>query len=184
MSDTDSLAAFLHLDDPNKSGAAAKSLQSSNELKNIRNLPAPLRRPAADAVMWAAKALLRDSVSGVIATAWGKFRDLERFMSAPPEEVNTFNLREHEIALKRTPSAELLLNNTPSGIMLEFELKLALTLASAALRIQNRRIIGAEFGALSGGGSLSLGRATIAERSTKPFKLPARIAFNPGVAIG
>jgi hypothetical protein len=184
MSDTDTLAAFLHLDDDAKAKARAKALRESGELTQLRGLPAPLRTPAADAIVWTAKALLRDPVSGVIGEAWGKLRDIQRFLNAPPDEVNTFTLQHHEIALARTPTVELTLNEAPSGIVLQFELKIALTLASAALRIQNRRIIGAEFGDLRGGGSFSLGRATIAERKTAPFRLPAKLNFRPGVAIG
>lgn len=183
MSDADTIAAFLHLDEDARAKAGAKALQESGELKAMKALPAPLRTSAADAIVWTAKALLRDPVSGVIANAWGKLRDVQKFLNAPPDEVNTFTLRDHEIALARTPSLELMLNNTPSGIVLQFELKIALTLTSAALRIQNKRIIGAEFGALQGGGTFSLGRATIAERKTKEFRLPARLDFNPGAPI-
>lgn len=184
MSDTDSLACFLHLETEIQTRAAAQKLRVSGALKGERDLPAPLRTPAADAIVWAAKALLRDPVSGVIGQAWGKLRDLDRFMRAPPEEVNTFTLQDHEIALSRTPSVELTLNEAPSGIVLQFELKIALVLTSAALRIQNRRIIGAECGDLRGAGSFSLGRATIAERKSAPFRLPAKLAFTPGVVLG
>ncbi len=184
MSDTDTLAAFLQLDTEADAQAAVRKLRESRALKSARDLPAPLRLPAADAIVWAAKALLRDPVSGVIGQAWGKLRDVQRFMNAPPEEVNTFTLQDHEIALSRTPSVELTLNDAPSGIVLRFELKIALVLTSASLRIQNRRIIGAECGDLRGSGSFNLGRATIAERKSAPFRLPARLAFTPGVALG
>lgn len=184
MTSADTLSAFLHLDDEARAKNGAKALRESGEMKRLRGLPAPLRAQAADAIVWTAKALLRDSVSGLIGQAWGKLRDMQRFMSAAPEETHSFTLHDHEIALARTPSVELVLNGAPSGIVLQFELKIALTLTSAALRIQNRRIIGAECGELRGGGSFSLGRATIAERKSAPFQLPARLAFSPGVALG
>lgn len=179
----DTLSAYLGLDDPKKVKAAAKTLESAPELARAQALPGALRSSAADAIIWCAKAVLNGSVSGVMGDAWSKTRELQRFLSAPAGQVNEFTLHSHEIALSRTPSLELVLNNVPTGITLRFEVKVGLTLTSAKLKIMDGRITAAEFGEAQGAGSLSLGRATIIERKTSKVELPTRLAFTPGIPL-
>lgn len=183
MSDARTLNEFFHLDDPTRARAAARALQRSPELREAQVLPAPLRGPAAEAIVFTAKALLTDPVSGIIGSAWGKLRDLHRFVNAPPGEINEFSLHDHEIALSRTPSIDLVLNGAPTGIQLRFELKVGLSISGAALRIQDARIVGASIGKVRGMGAFNLGRASLVERKTEVFRLPANLTFTPGVAL-
>lgn len=179
----DTLSAFFGLDDPARVRASSRALQNAPEIKRASMLPAALRGPAADAIMLAAKTLLSDPISGVIVGAWSKLRDLDRFRSAPAGELNEMTLHEHEIALARKPSIELVLNGAPTGVQLNFELKVGLTLEGAVLKFRDARIIGADISRLRGGGSFSLGQVTIAERKTESYRLPGKLAFNPGVTF-
>lgn len=180
MSDT--IADFFGLNDPAQAQQGAEALQNSPDFAG-GSLPEPLRAKAATALIWAAKAMLRDPLSGVLGEGWGKVTELQKFDTAPPDEINTFSLQSHEIALSRQPSIELDVNGAPSGIIFAFELKLGFTVESAELRIQQRRIIGAQFGGLRGGGTLSLGRATILKRETAQVQLPAQVEFDPGIRV-
>jgi hypothetical protein len=178
----DTLAAFMGLEEPQTLQASARALQQTGVL-NTRAVPSRLRAAAADAIMWSAKAMLRDPVSGVIADAWGKLGDLQRFDSAPADEINTYTVNEHEIALTRQPTLELEINGVPCGLTLQFEFKAGFHLEGAVLKVQNKTIIGAEFGGLRGAGALSCGNAVIVERKTEPVRLPSTLTFKPGVAI-
>lgn len=183
MSEADTLEAFFGLDNPARAKASARALQSAQELREVRALPAAMRAPAADAIVWTAKALLKDSVSGVIGSAWTKLKEVQEAINAPADERKEITLAAHEIALSRTPSVDLVINGAPTGIALEFELKIALIITSAAAQIQNAHIVGATLGKVSGGGSLSLGRATLAERKTEIVRLPSRLTFEPAIAL-
>jgi hypothetical protein len=179
----DTLTAFFQLDDPARAKASARALQRAPELKGARNVSAALRGPAAEAIVWTAKTLLDHPVSNIIGEAWGKWRDLQRFANAPPDQTHELALHGHDIALKRKPSVELVLAGVPTGVLLQFELKVALSVEGALLKIQGGRIIGADVGNVRGAGSFSCGKVTIAERKTAPFKLPGRFTFSPGIAI-
>ncbi|MGE0740102.1 MAG: hypothetical protein AB7O98_02075 [Hyphomonadaceae bacterium] len=181
--DAYTLRAFFGLDDPKREQDAAKALQNSAELRGVRGLPGALRAPAANAIVMTAKALLSDPVSGLICNAWTKAAELQRFIKAPPDQINEFTLHEHEVALSRAPSVDLVVNGAPTGVQLRFELKVALSIASASLRIQNAHIVGATLGKVRGGGSFSLGRATLVERKTELVRLPAELTFNPGARL-
>ena len=181
----ETLATFLHYDETAHRNDAA--LRNARDIRQAGAIPAALRGPAADAMLQGARALLDSPLADVIGAAWGKldtllgFRDTQKY---PPDKINDFVLHEHEIALKRTPSVELVLNGAPTGVQLQFELKIALTIASAVLKIQNARIVGADLGKVHGGGSFSCVEVTLAERKTSAVRLPGKLTFAPGVAIG
>lgn len=174
------LMDFLRFNDPAEARRGAQALNAAPELAP---LPAPLRPKAADALVWSIRAVLRDPLTNVIGAGWSRLNELQKFDEADAEQVNTFALHEHEIALTRQPAIEIDVNGAPSGVKLTFELKIALSIKSAELRIQNKRIIGAQFAGVKGNGALSLGSATIAERETAPVKLPAQLNFSPGLKI-
>ncbi len=182
---TETLATFLRYED-----AARRNASSVREMRDLRNanaIGAALREPAADAILATARLLLDSHLVDVIGAAWGKldtllaFRDTTKY---PPDKISDFVLHEHEIALRRTPSVELVVNGAPTGVHLPFELKIGLTIGSAVLKIQNARIVGAEIGKAHGGGSFSCAEVTLAERKTGAVRLPGKLTFAPGVAIG
>lgn len=182
MSD-ESLSGFLGLDDAQQTQAAARELVKSPEIARASGIPAPFRKAAADAVIWTAKTLFDTPLSNVLTDAWSTYRELKSAINAPPGQVSDFALHDHEIALSRQPSAEIVINGAPTGVVLQFELKIALKLASAVLKLRDGAIIGADLGKLTGSGSVKCGRAVIAKRDTSSVRLPGTLAFNPGVPL-
>lgn len=178
------LANFLRLDEPAQARVSAKRLENAPELKKAHMLPAALRGPAADAIIWCAKNLLDEPITNTIGGGWSKLRELDRYRGAPPDQTNELTLHEHEIALARQPGLDLVLNGVSTGVQLKFELKLGFTIESALIKVKGGRVIGAELGKVHAGGSFSLGKVTIAERKTESFRLPGRIALSPGIVIG
>jgi len=145
-----------------------------------------VRASTADSLVEAGRELLNTPITNVFADAWLTRRDLKRFADPnayPPGQVNEYPLVAHEIALSRTPQVELVINGAPTGLMFDFELKLALEIKSVILKIQGGRIIGARVSDFRGSGSFSCADITLAERKTETFRLPGAVNFSPGVTI-
>ena len=181
----ETLATFLRYEAAaRRNGAALRNARGINQSNAI---PAGLRGAAGDAMLESASALLDSPLVEVIGAAWGKldtllgFRDTSRY---PPDQISDFVLHDHEIALRRTPSVELEVNSVPTGVQLQFELKIGLTIESAILKIQNARIVGADLGKVHGSGAFSCAEVTLAERNTGAVRLPGKLVFAPGVTIG
>ena len=92
-------------------------------------------------------------------------------------------MHEHEISLARKPAVELLINGAPTGITLEFEMKMALTVSSAVLKVKNGQIVAANLGKVKGHGVINCIGATLAKRETSSFKMPGKLTFDPGIAV-
>lgn len=185
--DVETLADFFGVADDAKSardGAIALAKASKEALRDA--LPAGLRDAAAGSVMQSARGLLNSPISGILGDAWKTARDLERFCDPrqfPPDKLAEYTLAEHELALKRNPLIEVMLDGAPTGLKLKFELKLALAVMSAVLKIQNGRIMGARIGDCRGGGKYSCTSVTLAERKTGKIRLPGTISFGQGIPI-
>lgn len=179
----ETLAGYFRLDDPQQVEVSARALAQSEALQGRSWLPANLREHAAKAIIWALKNLLDDPVSETIAKAWTKARELKKFADAPADQINELTLHEHDIALVRKPSLELVLNGAPTGLKVEFEMKIGLVVEGALIKVQKRRIIGAKLAKVLGSGSVSCGKITIAERKTGAVTLPGDLTLAPGVAI-
>lgn len=182
MSD-ETLSGFFGLDDAQKAEANARAMAQSAEIAKERGIPPGFRKAAADAAIWTLKTVLDTPVSNLLADAWSTHRDLKGAINAPAGQVSDFTLHDHEIALSRKPSAEIVINGAPTGVVLEFELKLAINIDSATLKIRDGAIVGCQIGKIKGAGSVKCGKATLAKRETSSVKLPATLTFNPGVAL-
>lgn len=177
---------LLGLDDAARKEAATTSLARSGRLIASKVIPGALRQAAAASLIDASIAVLNSPIAEVLGDAWTKARELHAFTDAskyPPDQVNEYTIAKHDISLKRNPAIELVLDGAPTGLQLEFELKISLVVLSAQLRIQAGRVIGARVGDFQGAGSYSCGEAKLIERKTSPFKLPGDLSFAPGVAI-
>ncbi len=153
---------------------------------NIDTITPIVRAAAADGLVGAGRELLSSPITDLLADAWTTRKDLKRFADPnayPPEQVNEYPLVGHEIALKRNPQVDVIINGVSTGLKFIFELKLALTIKSATLRIQGGRVIGARVGDFQGSGSFSCGDVTLAERKTSTFRLPGAVSFGQGFAI-
>lgn len=182
MSD-ETLSGFFSLDDERGAEARARALSQSPAIARARGIPPAFRKAAADACIWTLKNVLNTPLSRVFADAWSTHRELKSALNAPPGQVSDFALHSHEIALSRTPSTEIVINGAPTGAMLEFEIKLALNIDSAVLKIRDGAIVGCELGKTRGAGSVKCGKVTVAKRETSSVRLPATLMFNPGVAL-
>jgi hypothetical protein len=127
--------------------------------------------------------LLKDPVSETLAKAWGKTRELKAAAEAPADRISEVPLHEHDIALVRKPSIELVLNGAPTGLQFEFELKAGLVVEGAVVKVQARRIVGAQLSRVLGSGSISCGKVTLVERKSGSVALPGELSFAPGIAI-
>ncbi len=183
MSDDTTIAGFLCLDEPAQLEASKRALRQSQEISRGGASLRGAQAAATDAILDAAKSMLDSPLVNVLGGAWGKWRDLQRYAMAPADETHEVTLHEHEIALSRKPSVDLLIDGAPTGLQLQFELKLALTISGAILKVQGGHIVSADFGNVRGGGSFSCGKVTLAKRETSPVQIPGNVAFNPGVAI-
>lgn len=180
------LAALLGIDDRARAEASATALSRSGKFVAARVLAGPLRRAAAASLIDASVALLQSPLAEILGDAWTKARDIAKFSDArkyPPDEINEVALGGHEIALKRKPTLDVLLDGAATGVTVECELKLKLEMKSVMLRIQGGRIVGARVGDFLGAGSYACASVTLAERKTSPFRLPGDLAFNPGMEL-
>lgn len=183
--EVDTIASFFGADANTRRNAEALAKKAAKRMRE--DIPAALRGDAAMSVIGAGRALLDSPMATILGDAWKTADDLHRFCDQsayPPDQISEYTLHQHEIALKRNPKVEAVLNGAPTGFKLEFELKLALTIMSAVLRIQAGRIIGARVGDCRGGGKYSCSSITLAERKTSNFRMPGAITFSPGMPLG
>jgi hypothetical protein len=159
------------------------SLTQANALKAAKGLPAAMRGDAAEALVQTGRTLLNSPFVDILAEAWQTRRDIRRYRDAkqyPADQIHEYALVGHDISLKRTPKVELLVNGAPSGVIVEFELKLALDISAAHLKIQNARIIGARVGEFQGKGSFTCATVSLFERKSATFRLPGAVTLaNP-----
>jgi len=179
-------AALLGLDDRSRAQAGATALARAGKLASSRLIAGPLRQAAAASLIDASAALLQSPLADILGGAWKKAHEIAQYADPrkhPPEQIAEVALGGHEIALKRQPALDVLLDGAPTGLTVACELKLKLEMKSVLLRIQGGRIVGARVGDFFGGGSYSCAGVTLAERKTSPFRLPGDIAFAPGIAL-
>ena len=182
----DTLAGLLGLDNAAGVRDAARAVARNSKIVAARGVPAPLREAAAASLIDTGCALLNSPLAGVLGDAWTRARDLHAFTDPskyPPGQVHEYTLAHHDIDLKRTPAVELTLDGAPTGVKLEFELKLTLAVLSAVLQIRDARIIGARVGDFNGAGKYSCVGVTLAERKTSPFRLPGAVSFGQGLPL-
>lgn len=183
--EVDTIASFFGVD-ARDAHRNASDLAKKARRDIARAVPAPLRGEAAMSMVEGARALLDSPLAQILGEAWKVSKDLEKFCDRslyPPGMTSEYTLTQHELALKRRPEIELVLDGAPTGFKLAFELKLALNVMSAILRIQDGRIIGARVGECRGNGKYSCSSVTLAERKTGNFRLPASISFSPGLPL-
>jgi hypothetical protein len=178
---TETLASFVGFSGAN---AQAAIIARARGLKRTGTVPVDMRDAVAHTVAIDARKLLESPLIDLIGEAWAKAEKLAQLRDPNDATVREAVLKEHEISLKREPALELTLSGAPTGLEFPFQLKIGLKIASAVVRVQNARIIGAALGNVRGQGSLKVFDATLAERKTSAVALPGEVTFSPGVAIG
>lgn len=138
-----------------------------------------------DSLAESIKGLLNTPLADVIGVAWGKTRDLLEYCDKakhPPAEIAIVPLSKHTIESTHKPYVDILINGAPKG-RIDFELRIALTIESATLKVQNGRIWEIRTGECKAEGSLRSGRAFLAEKKLRPIALPGTVKFAEGIAI-
>jgi hypothetical protein len=131
------------------------------------------------------KALLNIPLGDVIGAAWGKARELLEYRDKtkhPPEEIAIVPLSQRTIESTHKPYVDILINGTPKG-RIDFEVRIALTIESATVKIQNGRIWEIRTGKCKAEGSLKCGPALLAEKKLRPIALPGTVKFAEGLTI-
>lgn len=148
-------------------------------------VPGPFWSSARRAIDHALHQLLNVPMSQIIAGGWNQYRALTEYRDRkkhPSEEVALFPLGQHTITSTHKPQIEILVNDRRIG-SIDFEIRLAMEIEAAILKIQDGRIWEVEVGSCRGGGTLMFGPAILFERKTGKVRLPAVISFPRGVSI-
>jgi hypothetical protein len=189
-SDTATLTTFFDLDSAQvrKDGLAA--FEGTAAFAGIKTLltaaPALLQKHAADSVADALKAALDMRIVDILATAWNTRRELRQYLDRtkyPAGEIIDHALGKHEVRATHKPRLQIMLDNSPLGPEIEFDVAVALNLEAAVLRVQDGRIMFARLGKVFGTGTIKCEGATLFSRPTKAVVLPLTLSFGAGLAI-
>jgi hypothetical protein len=181
------IAELLGIDDPERARKNVASLIKKGKLAVSSKIPGPLRGEAALCAFDTARGLLDSPLGSLFGQAWTTAHDLRRYCDQsafPPGSTNEHPLRKHEIALRRDPEVEVTLNGQPTGVKVQFELKLAMEFDGAVLIIRDGRIVSARVGDCRGEGSYACGAVKLFERKTSKFRIPGSMTFGEGISLG
>jgi hypothetical protein len=185
-----SLAAFFDLDNAAVRKDGLSALGGTAALYGVKTLltaaPLLLQKNVGDSVADALKAALDIRIVDILATAWNTRRELRQYADRakyPPDQIIDHALGKHDIRATHKPRLQIVLDNSPLGPELEFEVTVALNLEAAILRIQDTRIMFARLGKVFGTGTIKCEGATLFSRPTKAVALPLTISFGAGLPI-
>jgi hypothetical protein len=187
---TITLSELFHVD-PKEITARAESgvdlYRSSEELKEaVKKEARAIRWPwVRDLVAEKARDVLNLNVVDVLAEAWKKYAEIEKYADRQkygPEESILVPLAEHTVGSKHHPYVEILLHEKSIG-RVEFDLEFSLTLEGFVLKIQDGIIREIQTGSAKGGGKLTLGTVTLLKRETKPVEFPGHIPLGQGIPL-
>jgi hypothetical protein len=150
-----------------------------------RSWSGPLRQMVAAEVGRRFEEMLDITLADILSGALGKYVLLLKYADRdkyPRDESVLVPLGSHEIDSKHAPVIEVVINGTPV-LRLAFSVDLVLSMKSAILRIQDARIREMRPGEANAKGSIKFGKVLIAERQSKPLKLPGSIDFGDGIPI-
>jgi len=191
MTSQPSLVTFFDLDSPQvrKDGLAA--FAATGALRGIQTMltaaPQLLQNHIGESITDALKTALDVRIVDILARAWNTRRDLVPYLDRakyPPDQIIDHTLTKHEIRSTHKPRIQIMLDHSPLGPEIEFEIAIALNVDSAILRVKNARIMFARLGRITGTGTVKCEGAALFSRSTKAVALPLTIAFGAGIPIG
>ena len=189
--DTATLTDFFDLENPQVRKDGLTAFEGTTALHGVKTLltaaPALLQKHVADSVADALKAALDMRIVDILATAWNTRRELRQYLDRakyPPDQIADHALGRHDIRATHKPRLQIMLDNSPLGPEIEFDIAIALNLEAAVLRIQDARIMFARLGKVFGTGTIKCEGATLFSRPTKAVTLPFTLSFGPGLAIG
>jgi hypothetical protein len=184
--DPGSVAVFFGLDD-----GAVGQLHESDVMQKVRTslakAPDAVRNFATESVADALKSALNVPLIDLFAAAWKTIHELRKYCDQskyPPGEVNNYALAEHVISSTHRPRFRVVLDGTPCGPEIEFDVDLKVTIEAVSLEILDARIMKAATGSIQGSGSISCAGATLVERETSAIDIPGKYSFGEGILIG
>jgi hypothetical protein len=186
-----SLASFFDLDNAAVRKDGLNALGGTAALYGVKTLltaaPLLLQRSMGDGVADALKAALDMRIVDIMASAWNTRRELRQYADRakyPADQIVDHALGKHDIKSTHKPRLQIMLDSSPLGPELEFEVAVALNVEAAVLRIQDARIMFARLGKVFGTGTIKCEGATLFSRPTKAVQLPLTLSFGTGLAIG
>lgn len=172
-----------------KDGLAA--LGGTNAMRGVQALltaaPLLLQNHAMQSATEALQQALDVRVVDILAAAWNTRLELRQYLDRakfPASQIVDHTIAKHEVHSSHKPRLQIMLDHSPVGPEIEFEVLVGLTLEAAVLRIQDARIMGARLGKVFGTGTIKCEGGTLFSRPTKALNLPLTVSFGTGIAIG
>jgi hypothetical protein len=191
MTSQTSLVTFFDLDNAHVRKDGLTAFAGTSALHGVQSLltaaPMLLQSHIGESITDALKAALDVRIVDILAQAWNTRRDLAHYtdrVKYPPDQIIDHTLTKHEIRSTHKPRVQIMLDHSPLGPEIEFEIALGLNVDSAILRVKNARIMFARLGRITGTGTIRCEGATLFSRPTKSVALPLTIAFGAGIPIG
>jgi hypothetical protein len=138
--------------------------------KMIRELPGGLDLEIKDILVW----------------AWRKRREITQYRDParyPPGETHIVPLLEHTVVSKHGLTIQPVVNKVELPTKIKFDIVLKLKMKGTMLGIRDGKIMEILVGSCTGSGSIQYAGATILEKKTAPFTLPATINLGEGITI-
>lgn len=186
-----SLVQFFDFENPavRKDGLAA--LGGTNAMRGVQALltaaPLLLQNHAMQSATEALQQALDVRVVDILAAAWNTRLELRQYLDRakfPASQIVDHTIAKHEVHSSHKPRLQIMLDHSPVGPEIEFEVLVGLTLEAAVLHIQDARIMGARLGKVFGTGTIKCEGGTLFSRPTKALNLPLTVSFGTGIAIG
>jgi hypothetical protein len=124
-------------------------------------------------------------ITRILVWGWRKHREIVQYRDSkdPPGGFNAVPLVEHALVSRHSPTIEPVINGSPTGVQLRFDIVLKLTTKGAVLIIRDGKIVEVRTGNCVGSGSVAYAGLAIFERKTAPLALPGSVAFKNGIPI-
>jgi len=186
-----SLVQFFDFDNAQVRKDGLTALGGTGAMHGVQALmtaaPLLLQNHAMQSAVEALQAALDVRIIDILAAAWNTRRELRQYLDRakyPSDQIIDHTIAKHEVHSSHKPRLQIMLDNSPVGPEIEFEVIVGLTIEVAVLRIQDARIMGARMGKIFGTGTIKCEGATLFSRPTKAVTLPLTVSFGTGIAIG
>jgi hypothetical protein len=192
MTDTSSPLTLWHLffDIAESPGPTMVTLEAHPAMAGVRErLSKASVGGLADALKDSLAGSLRDVLSTpmdqVVGAAWSTYGDVLEYADAdkhPASEVSLVPLVSHTIESTHEPYLEILIDGKPEG-RIDFDVRVAVTIDGATLKIQAGKIWEVRTGSCSAEGRVLCGPATLAKREARELVFPGKLSFPSGIQI-
>ncbi len=186
-----SLVQFFDFDNAAVRKDGLSALGGTAAMRGVQALlmaaPLLLQNHATQSATEALQAALNVRVVDILAAAWNTRRELRQYIDRtkyPADQIIDHTIAKHDVHSTHHPRLQIMLDQSPIGPEIDFEVTVALTIESAVLRIKDARIMGARTGKAFGTGTIKCEGATLFSRPTKSVNLPLTISFGSGIPIG